>query len=133
MNDPSKIYVQPYNTLSEMDLDYLLVLLDEIDDNSQPQKKLLESSLTRLVENIFKLQYWETETGRDYQHWQTIAADSRQTIQTTLQQNPRLKKYLERIYPKIYHHTIEMYRAEFYVPENSTIELEQILQPDYFG
>jgi|GEM_PF-2697768 len=116
-----------------MDLDYLLILLDEINNNSQPEKKLLKSSLEKLVESIFKLQYWEMETGRDYQQWQAMVFNSRDAIQKLLQQNPSLKKHLEQIYPQLYQDAVDFWQAEFYIPQNVPIELSQILQKNYFG
>ena len=133
MSYPDEIYIQPGNKLSEMDLDRLLILLDEIDDDSRSQKKLLESCLTKLVENIFKLQYWEMELGRDCQHWQAMVCDARNDIEMLLDHNPRLKSYMERVYPQLYRHTIDLCQEEFYVSKNFTIELEQILRSNYFG
>jgi hypothetical protein len=54
-----------------MNLDHLLILLSEIDiDNAgQQEKQSLESYLKRLLENIFRLQYWELEQGRNYKYW----------------------------------------------------------------
>ena len=116
-----------------MDLDRLLILLDEIDDHSQREKKLLKSSLERLVENIFKLQYWEMEKGRDFHHWQMTIFDSRNAIQLLLQKSPNLRKYLELIYPQLYRDAIDYWQAEFYIPPNVPIELELILQKNYYG
>ena len=74
--------------ISEMNLDNLLVLLNEIDNATQLEKQLLDSYLERLVENILKLQYWEMEKGRDYKHWQTMVSDSRDCIKELLQHSP---------------------------------------------
>lgn len=118
-----------------MNLDHLLVLLNEIDIDhiSQQEKHSLENYLKRLVENIFKLQYWELEQGRNYRYWQTMVSNSRHDIQKLIDRSPCLKKYLEQIYPKLYQETVNLCQMEFYIPKNVSIELEQILENNYFG
>lgn len=119
----------------EMNLDNLLVLLDEIDiDNaSQLEKQLLEGYLERLVENVFKLQYWEVEKGRDYRHWQAMVSNSRNCILELLQQTPSLKRYMAKIYPKLYQNAVNLWQVKFYIPNNTPIELQQLLKKNYFG
>ena len=116
-----------------MDLNYLLFLLEETNDNNLVEKQQLENYLEKLVENIFKLQYWEMERGRDYQDWQTVVFNSRKEIQALLQQNPHLKLYLERIYPQLYRNVVDFCQTEFYIPQNVPIELSKMLQKNYFG
>ena len=152
--------------LREMNLDYLLTLLNEIepvdrhseptswclgqlpstpeetlgfyDGNEEvipdiPEKQSLESSLKELVENMFKLLYWEVEQGRDCRHWQSIVSNSRSDIQKLLHSNPIVKKHLENIYPELYQDVVNAWQKEFYVPENMPLELEQILDRNYLG
>ena len=116
-----------------MNLDRFLMLLNEIDDVDRVEIASLESSLRQLVENIFKLQYWELERGRNYRDWQSIISSSRGCIQTLLQNNPSLIKYIERIYPKLYRDAVDALQSQFYIPENMPIELERILDKNYFG
>lgn len=116
-----------------MNLNNLLILPKEIDDPIQNEKRSLESNLQRLVENIFKLQYWESERGRDYRHWTAMVFDSRNYICNLLQNNPSLRKYLERVYPGIYQDAVSLWQNEFYIPSDSPIMLERILQENYFG
>lgn len=117
----------------EMNLDNLLVLLDEIDNSSQLEKKLLKGYLEQLVENVFKLQYWEVEKGRDYKHWQAMVSDSRNCILELLQKTPSLRRYMEKIYPELYENAVDLWQSEFYVPHNASIELKQLLKQNYFG
>lgn len=132
--DPiSKIcQVKPDNV---MNLDHLLILLNEIDiDNvNQEAKQSLENYLKRLVENIFKLQYWELEKGRNYKYWQTMVSNSRSNIQKLIKCSPSLRRYMEQIYPKLYQDAVNLCQYEFYIPRNMSIELEQILENNYFG
>lgn len=118
-----------------MNLDYLLTLLGEIeiDHTGQEKKQSLESHLKRLVENIFKLQYWELETGRNYKYWQTMVSNSRNDIKKLIQCSPCLRKYMEQVYPKLYQDAVSLCQIEFYIPRNMSIELEEILDSNYFG
>jgi Domain of unknown function DUF29 len=116
-----------------MNLDYLLILLNEIDNVNQPEKRSLENYLERLVENILKLQYWELEQGRNYEYWQTVVFNSRNFIRRLIKLNPSLKKHLEKVYPEIYQNAVRILNLEFYIPENAPIELEQILNKSYYG
>jgi len=116
-----------------MDLNNLLTLLREIDNPSQDEKHSLESNLKSLVENIFKLQYWELERGRDYKHWGAMVSSSRNYIYSLLQNNPSLRKYLEQVYPEIYQDAVSIWKNKFYIPSDAPIMLERILRQDYFG
>lgn len=118
-----------------MNLDHLLILLSEIDiDNiGQKEKQSLESYLKRLLENIFKLQYWELEQGRNYKYWQTMVSNSRNDLKKLIQCSPFLRKYLEQVYPKLYQDAVSLCQIEFYIPRNMSIELDQILDNNYFG
>ena len=116
-----------------MNLDRFVTLLNEIDCVDRQEINTLESSLRQLVENIFKLQYWELEQGRNYQDWQSIISSSRGCIQALLQNHPSLKTYIKQIYPKLYQEAVNTLRSQFYIPENMPIELELILDRNYFG
>ncbi len=119
--------------VSEMNLDYLLMLLKEIDRSSSIDKEELKNSLRELVENILKLQYWEVEEGRNYRHWQSVVSVSRSCIQKILECHPFLKEYIEQIYPDLYRSAVDTCQIKFYIPNNIPIELTQILRQNYFG
>ena len=116
-----------------MNLDRFLMLLSEIDDVDRIEIASLESNLRQLVENIFKLQYWELEQGRNYRDWQSIISRSRGCIETLLQNHPSLRTYIKKIYPKLYQEAVKTLQSQFYIPENMPIELELILDKNYFG
>ena len=126
-------FTQSNETIPEMNLDHLLVLLGRIDDADRSQRQLLQSSLEELVENILKLQYWEVETGRDYKQWQEIVLTSRDRLNKLIEGSSSLKRYMEQIYPKTYRDAVNSWQTEFYIPKNTPIELKQILQTNYFG
>ncbi|MDJ0681700.1 MAG: DUF29 domain-containing protein [Xenococcaceae cyanobacterium MO_167.B52] len=108
-------------------------LLEEIEDMGKSEKRSLESYLERLVEHILKLKYWEAEKPRNYKHWQVEVVNFRNRISRLLDRSPSLKNYMEQIYPKVFEDAVSAQQIEFSIPQNSFIELEQILKKDYFG
>ena len=116
-----------------MNLDNLLILLQEVDCYSQEEKQSLEKHLRKLIENIFKLQYWELEKGRDYKRWGILISKSRDSIARLIEANPSLRRHMEKIYPELYQNAISVFQTEFYIPDNTPIKLEQILKQNYFG
>ena len=116
-----------------MNLDSLVSLFDEIGNSREREKQSLEHHLAQLVENIFKLQYWELEKGRDYEYWQTVVFNSRNLIKRAIAKNPSLRQYLAQIYPEVYRNAVKIWNFEFYIPEGTSIELEEILDKSYFG
>jgi hypothetical protein len=119
-----------YRNFVDMDWDNLL---DEIDDLGKSEKRLLESYLQRLIEHILKLKYWESERERNYRHWCAEVANFRNQIKRLLKRNPSFNKYLEEIYPEIFVEVLQVRSLEFDISDRVFIELEVIMQPNYFG
>lgn len=108
-------------------------LLDEIDDMGKSEKRSLESYLERLIEHILKLQYWESEKERNYRHWKVEVINFRSRIARLLKRNPSFKKYMQEIYPSIFQDAVKSWRVEFDIPSNSFVELETMMNDEYFG
>ncbi|MEM9274042.1 MAG: DUF29 domain-containing protein [Cyanobacteria bacterium P01_F01_bin.143] len=108
-------------------------LLEEIEDMGKSEKRSLESYLERLVEHILKLKYWDAEKERNDKHWQVEVVNFRNRIFRLLDRSPSLKNYMQNIYPKIFNDAVSAQQIEFTIPEDSFIELKQILKKDYFG
>jgi len=60
-------------------------------------------------------------------------ANFRNQIKRLLKRNPSFKKYLEEIYSEIFVEALQVRSLEFEIPDHVFIELEAIMQPDYFG
>lgn len=108
-------------------------LLDEVDDMGKSEKRLLESYLERLIEHILKLQYQKSEYERNYKHWQVEVNNFRNRIKRLLRRSPSLNKYMKEIYAEVYQDAVSSWQIEFDIPEDSFIELDLILQKDFFG
>jgi hypothetical protein len=107
-------------------------LFDEIDDMGKSEKRSLESYLERLIAHILKLQYWEAEKERNHKHWKVEIINFRRRIKRLIKQNPSFKPLLTHMYPEVFQDVIDAWKVEFDIPDNSYIQLEQILKEDYF-
>ena len=108
-------------------------LLDEIDDMGKSEKRSLDSYLQRLIEHILKLKYWRTERERCRNGWMQEVTNFRNRIKRILKKNPSLNSYLEAEYADIYQDAIATMSFDFDIPEDSFVEVEQIMDKDYFG
>jgi Domain of unknown function DUF29 len=107
-------------------------LLDEIDDMGKSEKRSLESYLQRLIEHLLKIQYWESERERNYQHWRSEVINFRKRIKRLVKANPSFKPLLEEIFPEILQDAIEIWEGQFSIPTDVKLTLVQTLDPQYF-
>lgn len=108
-------------------------LLDEIDDMGKSEKRALESYLQRLIEHLLKLQYWQLQRERNYQHWRSEVINFRNRIKRLVKANPSFKSLLEEIFPDILQDAIEIWEGQFSIPADVELTLAQTLNPQYFG
>ena len=118
--------------LDNMDWDNLL---DEIDDMGKSDKRALRSYIQRLIEHIFKIKYWESERERALNGWKIEVINFRTQIANILEDSPSLKNYLADNYRKWYQQLYQKYQKGilFKMPSFEYVELEQLMQDDYFG
>lgn len=108
-------------------------LLDEIDDMGKSEKRSLDSYMQRLIEHILKLKYWETEKARCSNGWKREVTNFRNRIKRILKKNPSLNNYLTAEYPDLYQDAIATMSFEFEIPDDSFVEVTQIMEQNYFG
>lgn len=116
--------------INSMDWDNLL---DEIDDMGASQKRALDSYMQRLIEHILKLQYWQSEVDRCRNSWMVEITNFRSRINRIIKKNPSLKNYLNNEYQDIYQDATKAMKLLFEMPEDNFVEIERIMQEDYFG
>ena len=118
--------------LENMDWDNLL---DEIDDMGKSDKRALRSYIQRLIEHIFKIKYWESERDRALNGWKIEVINFRIQIANILEDSPSLNNYLADNYRKWYQQSYQKYQKGilFKMPSFEYVELEQLMQDDYFG
>ena len=110
-------------------------LVAEIEDMGASQKRALRSYMYRLIEHIFKLQYWEEERERNRNNWRIEVANFRNEINSILEDSLSLKSYLSDNYLEWYKKSIKKLdkSGAFAIPEHQTIDLITILNDDFFG
>lgn len=108
-------------------------LLDEIDDMGKSEKRSLDSYMQRLIEHILKLKYWDAERERCAKGWMQEVTNFRNRIKRILKKNLSLRNYLQAEYVDIYQDAIATMSFDFDIPENSFVEIEAIMNKDYFG
>ncbi len=107
-------------------------LIEELEDMGKNNRRALMSLLTRLLEHLLKLSYWEYEKERSGNHWASEIVNFRAQIQNRLEDSPSLKPELEKIYPKAHQVAIKSVSQLFDLPQNAQISLEQALDDDWF-
>ncbi len=108
-------------------------LLEEIEDMGKSEKRSLDSYMQRLIEHILKLKYWYSEVDKCRNGWKSEVSNSRNRIKRILKKNPSLKSYLEREYKDIYLDAVKNMAFNFDIPEDNFVQLEQIINEEYFG
>jgi hypothetical protein len=107
-------------------------LIEEIEDMGKSQKRALESFLTRLVEHLLKLSYWESEKERNSNHWKSEIVNFRYQIHKRLKESPSLLSELESIYAEIFSVAIKSVSQLFPLEKDTYIPLEKTLDNDWF-
>ncbi|MDJ0902631.1 MAG: DUF29 domain-containing protein [Xenococcus sp. MO_188.B8] len=108
-------------------------LLDEIDDMGKSEKRALDSYMQRLIEHVLKLKYWHAEIERCGNGWMREVTNFRNRIKRILKKNPSLNNYLKTEYSDIYQDAIATMSFDFDIPEDNFVEVEQIMESNYFG
>jgi len=107
-------------------------LIEEIEDMGKSQKRALESFLTRLVEHLLKLSYWESEKERNGNHWKSEIVNFRYQVHKRLKESPSLRPELESIYTEIFPVAIKSISQLFPLPIDAYISLEKTLDNEWF-
>ena len=112
-------------------------LIEEVADLSRRDKRKLESLLTRLIEHLLKLAYWDAERVRNFGHWQGEITNFRLQIKRELRASPSLKRHLQEVFTECYRdgREIALKRSQLpssTFPEKAIANLEQVLDENWF-
>ena len=77
-------------------------LLEELADLGKSERRALESLLTRLLEHLLKLTYWQSPRDYNPAAWKKEIRNFRLQIADLLADSPSLKSYLREILAKCY-------------------------------
>jgi hypothetical protein len=77
-------------------------LFEELADLGKNDRRALESLLTRLLEHLLKLSYWESEREYNQRGWKKEIRNFRIQLKKILKDSPSLKPYLASILEECY-------------------------------
>jgi hypothetical protein len=122
------------NQFSELDLDNLI---EEISDMGKSQRHSAKSYLTRLLEHLLKLAYWESERKYNANHWRGEISNFRFELSELLIDSPSLKPYIEDIFDKCYQAALRSLSQRMGVkigtlPIEKIANLAQVLDNNWF-
>ena len=119
---------------SDLDLDNLI---EEISDMGKSQRQSLKSYLTRLLEHLLKLVYWQSELEYNQRGWKNEIRNFRRAIKRIIADSPSLQPYLIEIFNNSFQEArislIELSgMAENLVSLAPICTIEQALNKDWF-
>ncbi len=119
---------------SDLDLDNLI---EEISDMGKSQRQSLKSYLTRLLEHLLKLAYWQSELEYNQRGWKNEIRNFRLQIKQIIEDSPSLKPYLSEIFLPCYQNARKLFldlsgMAENLVSLAPICPIEQALNEDWF-
>ncbi|MCA2552243.1 MAG: DUF29 domain-containing protein [Microcystis sp. M04BS1] len=119
---------------SDLDLENLI---EEISSMGKSEKRSLESYLTRLLEHLLKLAYWQSELEYNQRGWKNEIRNFRLRIQQIIEDSPSLKPYLSEIFLPCYQNARKLFldlsgMAENLVSLAPICTIEQALNEDWF-
>ena len=107
-------------------------LIEEIESIRKSDRRALMSLLTRLIEQLLKLAYWQEEKKRSGNHWAAAIVNFRAQIQHRLEDSPSLRQELAAMYDKVYPVAIKSVSQLFSLNSDAHISLEQTLDDNWF-
>ncbi|MBO0348203.1 DUF29 domain-containing protein [Phormidium pseudopriestleyi FRX01] len=107
-------------------------LIEELESMGKNDKRALMSLLTRLLEHLLKLSYWESEKPRLGNHWASEIVNFRAQICDRLEDSPSLNPQLPTFYEKVHPIAIKSVSKLFSLPPDAQISLSQALDDDWF-
>lgn len=107
-------------------------LIEELESMGKSEKRALLSLLTRLLEHVLKLAYWESEKSRFGKHWASEIVNFRAQIQALLEDSPSLRSQLPTFYEKAYPTAVKSVSQLFPLPCEPQVSLSQLLDDDWF-
>lgn len=107
-------------------------LIEEVIDLGKGEKNAVKSLLTRLLEHLLKLSYWDSEKAYNHRKWRSEIVTFRIQIKDRLEESPSLNNYLESSYPKCFQAAIASMSELFTIPEDVEIPFKQALDDQWF-
>ncbi len=112
-------------------------LIEEVACLGRKEKHSLKSLLTRLLEHLLKLAYWESEKEYNAYHWEGEILNFRIQLRDVIEDSPSLKPLAREILAKCYQDACKVVSKKSRLslntfPSNLNANLEQILDEDFY-
>ncbi len=112
-------------------------LIEELESMAKSEKRSLESLLTRLLEHLLKLAYWQSEREYNQRKWKGEIRTFRIQLKKLLKESPSLKPYFASVFEECYQNArlviIDITGLSSNVfPESNFVSLEQALDENWF-
>ncbi|NET71647.1 MAG: DUF29 domain-containing protein [Sphaerospermopsis sp. SIO1G2] len=107
-------------------------LIEELESMGKNDKRALISLLTRVIEHLLKLSYWESEKSRCGNHLSAEIVHFRAQIQGRLEDSLSLNSQLQTFYEKAHPVAIKSVSKLFSLPPDAQISLSQALDENWF-
>jgi|688.fasta_scaffold204606_2 hypothetical protein len=107
-------------------------LIEELEIMGKNDKRALISLLTRVLEHLLKLSYWESENTRSGNRWAAEIVNFRAQIQGRLEDSPSLNSQLQTFYEKAHPVAIQSVSKLCPLPPDAQISLSQALDDNWF-
>ena len=107
-------------------------LIEEIESMGKSERRALLSLLTRLLEHLLKMSYWDAEKERNYSHWASEVVNFRAQIENQLEDSPSLKRELPTFHQRAHSTAIKSVSKLFALSDEAYISLENALDDDWF-
>jgi len=112
-------------------------LIEEVACLGRNEKHRLKSLLTRLLEHLLKLAYWESEKQYNAKHWRKEIRNFRIQLNDTIKDSPSLKPLAREILAECYQDACKLFNDNSGIslntfPSNLNASLEQILDEDFY-
>jgi hypothetical protein len=107
-------------------------LIEELEIMGKNDKRAIISLLTRVLEHLLKLSYWESEKPRSGNHWAAEIVNFRAQIQGRLEDSPSLYSQLPTFYEKAHPVAIKSVSKLCSLPPDPQISLLEALDDNWF-
>jgi hypothetical protein len=119
---------------SDLDLENLI---EEVKSMGISEKHSLTSLLTRILEHLLKIAYWESERAYNVNHWKGEITVFRANLWDVLEDSPGLESYLQTKFDQCYQAALRSVSRKMGVkigtlPKEPIVTLEQALDDNWF-
>jgi len=120
--------------VNDLDLDNLI---EELESIGKSEKRAIANLLTRLLEHLLKIAYWQAEREKNLGHWTLEVTNFRYQIPKIIADSPSLKPYIQEIFLESYGVARKgvgraIGEGKDFLPEQPIASLEQVLDEDWF-